>query len=119
MGSDLKGGSKSVCDGNGGKVGQVEEDGESDRALNNGDGALCQDHAELNVPVESTGVGVEEADGTLGDVDGFGNNVGGCAGEGEVDWMASSSGEVQEKEDEALGMADDWEEDDSASSRSV
>ena len=68
MGSNLKGGSKSVCDGDGGEVEQVEEDGESDRTLNNGDGALCQDHAELNVPVERTGVGVEETDGTLDDV---------------------------------------------------
>lgn len=67
----------------------------------------------------NVGVVIEEAEGTLDDVDGFGDNVGDCAGEVEIDWMANSRGEVEGKEDDALGMADGWKEDGLASSRSV
>lgn len=108
-------------------MGQVEEDDKSDRALNNGDGALCKDNVETNVggnassAVGSTSGEIKEVDKTLnnvGEAD-FGTNVGDCVGNIEVDWMASASGEVKEKEDVALGMDDGWGEDGLASSRLV
>ncbi len=90
VGIVLKVGDSSVRDGDGGKVGQVEEDNESDRALNNGGGALCKDSVEINVggsgsgAVGGTGVGINKVDGTLGDVEGFGKNVKDCGGDVEV-----------------------------------
>ena len=90
MGSVIKVGDSSVRDRDRGKVGQVEEDNESDRALNNGGGALCKDSVEINVggsgsgAVGGNGVGIDEVDGTLGDVEGFGKNVKDCGGDIEV-----------------------------------
>ncbi len=86
----LKVGDSNVRDGDEWKVGQVEEDDESNRALNNGGGARCKDSAEINVggsgsgAVGGTGVGIDEVDGTLGNVEGFGKNVKDCGGDGEV-----------------------------------
>ena len=48
---------------------------------------------------------------------GLGKGVGGCVGNGKRDWMARSSGGVEEEEYEALGRDDVWGEDALASSR--
>ncbi len=46
---------------------------------------------------------------------GLGKDVGGCVGNVETDWMASSSGGSEEEECEALGRDDGWGENGSAS----
>ena len=48
---------------------------------------------------------------------GLGKDVGGCVGNVETDWMASSSGGSEEEEYKALGRDDVWGEDALASSR--
>ena len=48
---------------------------------------------------------------------GLGKGVGGCVGNGKIDWMARSSVGVEEEEYEALGRDDVWGEDALASSR--